>query len=308
MLHIKGIEKNYEHVKALQGISFDVKPGEIFGLIGSDGAGKTTLFRILTTLLIADKGKATIGGLDVVEDYKKIRRSIGYMPGRFSLYQDLTVNENIDFFASVFGVKVEDNMDLIEDIYKMLRPFGKRRAGHLSGGMKQKLALCCALIHAPKMLFLDEPTTGVDPTSRAEFWDMIRKLADKGITVLASTPYMDEAERCDRIGLIQNGKLIQTGTVKQLLESYDIPLWAVYGNNKYLLLKALRAFEGIDQCYPFGEAVHINFLPEALYNKTVNPEEALRKHLEKWTIEDIQIKSKKPDVEDCYLRLTRNDK
>ncbi|MFA6832115.1 MAG: ABC transporter ATP-binding protein [Bacteroidaceae bacterium] len=307
MLHIEGIEKSYGHVKALQGISFDVKPGEIFGLIGSDGAGKTTLFRILTTLLIPDKGKATVGGLDVVEDFKQIRKGVGYMPGRFSLYQDLTVDENIDFFASVFGVKVEDNMDLIEDIYKMLRPFGKRRAGHLSGGMKQKLALCCALIHAPKMLFLDEPTTGVDPTSRAEFWTMIRTLADKGITVLASTPYMDEAERCDRIGLIQRGKLIQTGTVAELLEAYDVPLWAVYGKNKYLLLKALRAFEGIDQCYPFGEAVHINFFTEGLDNKAINPEEALRKHLEEWGIEDIQIKQKTPDVEDCYLRLTRND-
>ncbi len=307
MLHIEGIEKDYGQVKALQGISFDVKPGEIFGLIGSDGAGKTTLFRILTTLLVPDKGRATVGGLDVVKDYKQIRKGIGYMPGRFSLYQDLTVDENIDFFASVFGVKVADNMDLIEEIYKMLRPFGKRRAGHLSGGMKQKLALCCALIHAPKMLFLDEPTTGVDPTSRAEFWTMIRSLADKGITILASTPYMDEAERCDRIGLIQNGKLIQTGTVPELLQSYDTPLWAVYGKNKYLLLKALRAFKSIDQCYPFGEAVHVNFLPEVVHDKTMDIEEALRKHLLIWGIEEIKIKSQKPEVEDCYLRLTRND-
>jgi len=307
MLHIEGIEKKYGQVKALQGISFDVKPGEIFGLIGSDGAGKTTLFRILTTLLVPDKGIATVGGLDVVKDYKQIRKGIGYMPGRFSLYQDLTVDENIDFFASVFGVKVADNMDLIEEIYKMLRPFGKRRAGHLSGGMKQKLALCCALIHAPKMLFLDEPTTGVDPTSRAEFWAMIRTLADKGITILASTPYMDEAERCDRIGLIQNGKLIQTGTVPELLQSYDTPLWAVSGKNKYLLLKALRAFKSIDQCYPFGEAVHVNFLPEVVHDKTISVEEALRKHLLIWGIEEIKIKSKKPEVEDCYLRLTRND-
>jgi len=307
MLHIEGIEKKYGQVKALQGISFDVKPGEIFGLIGSDGAGKTTLFRILTTLLVPDKGIATVGGLDVVKDYKQIRKGIGYMPGRFSLYQDLTVDENIDFFASVFGVKVADNMDLIEEIYKMLRPFGKRRAGHLSGGMKQKLALCCALIHAPKMLFLDEPTTGVDPTSREEFWAMIRTLADKGITILASTPYMDEAERCDRIGLIQNGKLIQTGTVPELLQSYDTPLWAVSGKNKYLLLKALRAFKSIDQCYPFGEAVHVNFLPEVVHDKTISVEEALRKHLLIWGIEEIKIKSKKPEVEDCYLRLTRND-
>ncbi|MGB8703450.1 MAG: ABC transporter ATP-binding protein, partial [Gillisia sp.] len=206
---LQHIGKSYKQVKALDDISFDVDPGELFGIIGPDGAGKTTLFRILTTLLIPDEGTAGVAGLNVVKDYKAIRRTVGYMPGRFSLYQDLTVEENLNFFATVFGTTLEENYDLIKDIYVQIEPFKNRRAGKLSGGMKQKLALSCALIHKPKVLFLDEPTTGVDPVSRKEFWEMLKHLKKKGITILVSTPYMDEAAQCDRIALIQEGKILE---------------------------------------------------------------------------------------------------
>ena len=195
-LTVSNISKSYKAVKALENISFKVNEGELFGLIGPDGAGKTTLFRILTTLLFADEGTASVGSLDVVENYKDIRKNIGYMPGKFSLYQDLTVEENLNFFATIFGTTIDENYDLIKDIYVQIEPFKNRRAGKLSGGMKQKLALSCALIHKPKVLFLDEPTTGVDPVSRKEFWDMLKRLQEKGITILVSTPYMDEAALC----------------------------------------------------------------------------------------------------------------
>ena len=206
-ISIKHISKSYKTVKALQDISFEVAEGELFGLIGPDGAGKTSLFRVLTTLLLANEGTATVAGFDVVEDYKQIRRNVGYMPGKFSLYQDLTVEENLTFFATIFGTTIQENYDLIQEIYVQIEPFKDRRAGKLSGGMKQKLALCCALIHKPKVLFLDEPTTGVDPVSRKEFWEMLKRLQQKGITILVSTPYMDEAALCDRIALIQDGKI-----------------------------------------------------------------------------------------------------
>jgi len=211
-IKLKNINKSYKNQAALKDISFEVKKGELFGLIGPDGAGKTTLFRILTTLLFADKGSASVEGFDVVNDYKKIRESVGYMPGRFSLYQDLTVAENLTFFATIFGTTLTENYDLIKDIYMQIEPFKNRRAGDLSGGMKQKLALSCALIHKPKVLFLDEPTTGVDPVSRKEFWEMLKRLKQMGITILVSTPYMDEAALCDRIALIQEGKILQIDT------------------------------------------------------------------------------------------------
>ena len=199
---VDGVSKRYGKVEALQDVSFSVKRGELFGLIGPDGAGKSTLFRILTTLLLADGGTATVGGLDVVKEYRKIRHKVGYMPGRFSLYKDLTVEENLNFFATVFHTTIEENYDLVKDIYQQIEPFKKRRAGALSGGMKQKLALSCALIHKPDILFLDEPTTGVDPVSRKEFWEMLRRLKEQGITIIASTPIMDEARQCDRIAFI----------------------------------------------------------------------------------------------------------
>ena len=200
----QGLEKNYGTVPALKGVSLEVPEGELFGLVGPDGAGKTTLLRILTTLLLPDKGTAAVDGLDVVKDYRQIRARIGYMPGRFSLYQDLSVEENLTFFATLFGTTVQDNYDFIKDIYQQIEPFKTRRAGKLSGGMKQKLALCCALIHRPSVLFLDEPTTGVDPISRKELWEMLRKLKAQGIAVVVSTPYMDEAALCDRIALARD--------------------------------------------------------------------------------------------------------
>ncbi|MDY0017042.1 MAG: ABC transporter ATP-binding protein, partial [Candidatus Delongbacteria bacterium] len=214
---VKNIFKSYNGTEALEDISFEVKKGEIFGLIGPDGAGKTTLFRILTTLLLKDRGSATVEGFDIEKDYKSIRRIIGYMPGRFSLYQDLSVEENLNFFATVFDTTVKANYELIKDIYVQLEPFKKRRAGKLSGGMKQKLALCCALIHQPEVLFLDEPTTGVDPVSRKEFWEMLKKLKEKGITILVSTPYMDEAAQCDRIALIQTGRIMDISTLDGII-------------------------------------------------------------------------------------------
>ena len=219
-----GLEKSYGAVKALRGVSFDVEEGEIFGLIGPDGAGKSSIFRILTTLILPDAGTAKVDGLDIVSDYREIRGRVGYMPGRFSLYPDLTVEENLRFFAGIFGVGVEDNYGLIAPIYKQIEPFSSRRAGKLSGGMKQKLALCCALIHRPAVLFLDEPTTGVDAVSRAEFWEMLSSLRDGGMSILASTPYMDEAARCDRVAFMTEGHILQTCPPPDNMEEYFIKL------------------------------------------------------------------------------------
>ena len=219
-VYVNEVSKSYGKVEALKGVSFSVNPGELFGLIGPDGAGKTTLFRILTTLLLADKGTAAVGNSDVVKDYKSIRRKVGYMPGRFSLYQDRTVEENLNFFATVFHTTIEENYDLVKDIYQQIEPFRKRRAGALSGGMKQKLALCCALIHKPEILFLDEPTTGVDPVSRKEFWEMLQRLKEQGITILASTPIMDEARQCDRIAFINEGEIKGIDTPDRILHQF----------------------------------------------------------------------------------------
>lgn len=215
-ISINDVTKNYGSICALDNVSFEVEKGELFGLIGPDGAGKTTLFRILTTLLVPDSGTATVEGLDAIKDYKRIRSIVGYMPGRFSLYQDLSVEENLEFFASIFGVDVKENYDIIAPIYSQIEPFAKRRAGKLSGGMKQKLALSCALIHRPQVLFLDEPTTGVDAVSRSEFWDMLAGLKQYGISILVSTPYMDEAGRCDRIALINEGKVLKIDTPENI--------------------------------------------------------------------------------------------
>lgn len=218
------LTKSYGNVQALKGVSFDVRKGEIFGLIGPDGAGKTSIFRILTTLILPDSGSATVDGLDIVKDYRELRARVGYMPGRFSLYPDLSVEENISFFANLFGVTLDENYDLVAPIYRQIEPFRKRRAGKLSGGMKQKLALCCALIHRPSVLFLDEPTTGVDVVSRVEFWEMLASLADGGISILVSTPYMDEAARCARIALINEGEILQICPPPDRLEDYFIEL------------------------------------------------------------------------------------
>lgn len=295
-ISVKNIKRKYGDVEALKGVSFDVEKGEIFGLIGPDGAGKTTLFRILTTLLLADSGSATVDGDDVVLDYKSIRKKVGYMPGRFSLYQDLTVEENLHVFATIFNTTVEENYHLVEDIYKQLEPFKKRRAGALSGGMKQKLALCCALIHEPVVLFLDEPTTGVDPVSRKEFWAMLAKLKKSGISILVSTPYMDEASLCDRIALIQDGSFMKIDTPANIIKDFDHTLWAVRSDDMSTLLKDLRAEKEIKNCFAFGDTHHV------IMDK-MNAEE-LDNYLEKKGHQHIEIRKIDASIEDCFMELS----
>lgn len=262
MISVQNIIKSYgkkaNKVLAVDEVSFTVNEGEIFGLIGSDGAGKTSIFRMLVTLLLPDSGTLTVDGKDCVRDYRKIREIVGYMPGKFSLYQDLSIEENLDFFASVFNTTVEENYDLIKDIYVQIEPFKTRRAGNLSGGMKQKLALCCALIHKPKVLFLDEPTTGVDPVSRKEFWEMLKKLKQQGITILVATPYMDEAGLCDRIALIQNGRITRITTPSQIPNEYPETLFEVKADGKlYHLLTTLQSYPKAKKVYAFGDKVHL---------------------------------------------------
>ncbi len=296
---VNHISKSYKNVKALEDISFQVKEGELFGLIGPDGAGKTTLFRILTTLLIANEGSATVADFDVVVDYKKIRNNVGYMPGKFSLYQDLTIEENLNFFATIFGTTIEENYDLIKDIYVQIEPFKDRRAGKLSGGMKQKLALCCALIHKPKVLFLDEPTTGVDPVSRKEFWDMLKRLQQKGITILVSTPYMDEAALCDRIALIQDGKILQIDTPQAIVKHYPKRIYNVRASNTYQLINALNDYEYNHSVYPFGEFVHYTDSREDF-----NPKDLID-YLESKNLSNIEIEKTEPTIEDTFMELAK---
>lgn len=296
---IQNISKSYKNVKALQDISFEVKPGELFGLIGPDGAGKTTLFRVLTTLLIANEGIATVAGFDVVTDYKTIRHNVGYMPGKFSLYQDLTVEENLIFFATIFGTTIEENYDLIKDIYVQIEPFKNRRAGKLSGGMKQKLALCCALIHKPKVLFLDEPTTGVDPVSRKEFWEMLKRLQQKDITILVSTPYMDEAELCDRIALIQDGKILEIDTPEAIVKHYSKQIYNVSANNMYLLINSLNDYEHNHSVYPFGEFIHYTDR-----RTDFNPDD-LKSYLESKNLTNIVIEKTATTIEDTFMELAK---
>jgi ABC-type multidrug transport system ATPase subunit len=284
-------------LEALKGISFSVDQGEIFGVIGPDGAGKTSLFRILTTLLLADSGTASVDGLDVVKDYKKIRSGVGYMPGRFSLYPDLSVQENLEFFASIFNTSIEENYDLIKEIYQQIEPFKNRRAGQLSGGMKQKLALCCALIHKPTVLFLDEPTTGVDAVSRKEFWEMLHRLKFEGITILVSTAYMDEATLCDRVALIQNGQLLSVNTPKGIVSEYPNSLWAIRANEMYALLKAIKADPDIKSCYPFGQYHHVAF-KTAYLNR-----EKLEQIVQNGKYTEVEMKPITPNIEDCFMEL-----
>lgn len=300
IVQVSEIRKAYNKgkTKALKGLSFAVEKGEIFGLIGPDGAGKTTLFRILTTLILADSGNAVVDGFDVVKDYKQIRKHIGYMPGRFSLYQDMTVEENLNFFATVFGTTIRENYHLIEDIYKQIEPFKTRRAGKLSGGMKQKLALSCALIHAPHVLFLDEPTTGVDPVSRKEFWEMLGRLKENfGLSIVVSTPYMDEAVRCDRIALIQNGGFLTINSPGEIVRSYAETLWAVKSRKMHSLLTDLRGIKGVKTAFAFGETHHVTA------DVTTLSAASLRKELEALGHEDIDICDAEPSIEDCFMNL-----
>lgn len=302
IVSIQHITKTYGPVTALDEISVEVQEGELFGFIGPDGAGKTSLFRILTTLIKPDSGQATVLGLDVVDDYRAIRPRLGYMPGRFSLYQDLSVRENIDFFASVFGTTLEQNYDLVAPIYSQLEKFESRLAGALSGGMKQKLALSCALIHKPELLILDEPTTGVDAVSRREFWEMLKQLKSKGLTILASTPYMDEAEQCDRVALINNGKILKIDTTDQVINSFRKPLLAVKADRRYDLLKALRSYEYSDSVQPFGEYIHYTDRREP-----PRPDE-LQAYLEKQGFSEIEVKPIQPDIEDSFMALMQQEK
>lgn len=297
---VNRLSKSYKDVKALDDVSFDVRKGELYGIIGPDGAGKTTLFRILATLILPDEGSAMVEGTDVVKDYSTIRSIIGYMPGKFSLYQDLTVEENLNFFATVFNTTVKENYHLIEDIYKHIEPFKTRRAGKLSGGMKQKLALSCALIHKPKVLFLDEPTTGVDPVSRKEFWEMLMKLKEQGITIVVSTPYMDEAKLCDRIALMQNGKFLRIDTPDNIVASYPHKLWAVKSNSMHKLLDDLRSCGGITSSFSFGTCYHVTMDD----TQTV---EMLENYLSGKGHSGIEISKISPTVEDCFMLMLRED-
>lgn len=294
---VNNISKYYKKLKAVENITFNVNDGELFGLIGPDGAGKTTIFRILTTLLVANEGSAEVAGFDVVKQLKEIRNSVGYMPGKFSLYQDLTVEENLHFFATIFGTTIEENYDLIKDIYIQIEPFKDRRAGALSGGMKQKLALCCALIHAPKVLFLDEPTTGVDPVSRKEFWIMLKRLQQKGITILVSTPYMDEASLCDRIALIQKGKILKIDTPQNIINNYEKVIYDVQAKNTHGLIHDLKNYPNQYSVYAFGEFVH--YIDK---NAIFNPND-LQTYLKNKNHTDIIIKPATITIEDVFMDL-----
>ena len=296
IIEINNLSKSYGKTKALDNVSFNVKRGELFGLIGPDGAGKTTLFRLLTTLLTPDEGSATVDGRDIVKDYLNIRSAVGYMPGRFSLYPDLTVEENLEFFAALFGVTVKESYDLIAPIYRQIEPYRKRRAGKLSGGMKQKLALSCALIHRPNVLFLDEPTTGVDAISRREFWDMLSQLKTQGITILVSTPYMDEASRCDRIALCNEGHILGVNTPQNFVHDFNEILYGIRAKDMFSLLQRARSIEGVAACYPFGEYHHLiandNFNPSIFTSQLSD-------------IEGLEICTQEPSIEDVFIKLMK---
>lgn len=304
MIKVGKIEKSYGTTKALKGISLEVEKGELFGLIGPDGAGKTTLMRILVTLLLPDSGKAALDGLDVVADFRKIRKMVGYMPGRFSLYQDLTVEENLRFFATVFGGTIEANYHLIKDIYGQIEPFRNRPAGKLSGGMKQKLALSCALIHAPKVLILDEPTTGVDAVSRKEFWEMLNHLRHQGITILVSTPYMDEANLCDRVALLQGGTLLSVDTPRQITAGFAKKLYGVKVKTtaqRFECVGLLKELQGIDSVFSFGESIHITSSQSAVNENSV------KEYLNGKGHQGILVEKISASIEDVFMELMQNN-
>jgi ABC-2 type transport system ATP-binding protein len=300
-IEAQGLTRSFGEVRALDDVSFEVKAGELFGFIGPDGAGKTTLFRILTTLQRPDAGSAHVLGLDVVRDFWAIRKKVGYMPGRFSLYADLSVEENLRFFASVFGTTLEQGETLIAPIYEQIAPFADRRAGALSGGMKQKLALCCALVHTPELLLLDEPTTGVDAVSRREFWDLLEKLRAGGLTIVASTPYMDEASRCERVALIQRGRILEIADPRRIGDRFDRPLIAVRSSERVRLLEALRAHPGAGSVFPFGDVVHYTDARAGGDAEAIA--ESLRQDLAARGIADADVKVVPPGIEDVFMAL-----
>ena len=299
MISVNDISKSYGATKAVDSISLEVNKNELFGLIGPDGAGKTTLMRILMTLLLPDSGSAQMAGLDIVKDFKAVRKKVGYMPGRFSLYQDLSVEENLQFFATVFGTTIEKNYDLIKDIYHHIEPFKKRLAGRLSGGMKQKLALSCALIHKPEILILDEPTTGVDAVSRKEFWEMLKNLQEKEITILVSTPYMDEAGLCDRVALIQEGKILEVETPRGVVERYGRKVLTVRSGEMYRLVNDLRKFNKTESAYAFGQFVHFTGIDD-----DVEVTE-LEHYLLKLNHKDVRVEEIEPGIEDVFMGLMK---
>jgi ABC-2 type transport system ATP-binding protein len=298
-VEVEGVSKQFGSTIALTEVSFTVTPAELFGFIGPDGAGKTTLFRILTTLMTPDQGHARVLGHDVVRDLWTLRARVGYMPGRFSLYPDLSVDENLRFFASVFGTTVEREYQQIKPIYSQLEPFRDRRAAALSGGMKQKLALCCALVHRPDILFLDEPTTGVDAVSRREFWDLLATFKQTGMTIVVSTPYMDEADRCDRVALIQSGRLLAIDTPKAIAESFDRPLFAVRAADRYRALQALREYPQTHSVYPFGETMHYSDKRTDIAPDRVGSE--LQQFLSTHGVSGVSVEPTAPTVEDSFI-------
>jgi ABC-2 type transport system ATP-binding protein len=296
-IRAEDLSKSYGDITALDAVSFEVKKGELFGFIGPDGAGKTTLFRILVSLLLPDSGNALVEGFDVVRDYKKIRKIAGYMPGRFSLYMDLSVEENLQFYATIFGTTIRENYHLIREIYSQIEPFKDRLAGKLSGGMKQKLALSCALIHKPVVLFLDEPTTGVDAVSRKEFWEMLKRLKDLGITIIVSTPYMDEASLCDRVALIQNGRIMKISTPESVVSGYPNQLLSVASDDIYKLLSDLHQYPGVHSVYAFGQSAHVS-------SRNMNiAESVLTQFLVEKGHQQIRIEKITPNIEDCFMDL-----
>lgn len=297
-IDVSGVTKSYGGVTALDNVSFKVESGEMFGLIGPDGSGKSSLYKILATITAPDAGTATVCGLDTVRDYSKLRTIIGYMPEKFSLYQDLSVSENLNFFASLFGVTIKENYDIIATVFSQLERFPNRKAGALSGGMKQKLALSCALIHRPEILLLDEPTTGVDAVSRSEFWDMLSTLREKGITILVSTSYMDEATRCERIALIDKGKILRINTPVGLVVGLDENLYNASASRMFDLLTRLREMPEVEDCYTFGATLHV------VADKSFDPDEAKRK-LSESGLNDVEIYPAKGDIEDLFIKLTR---
>ena len=299
-IEINNITKHFGDVCALDDVSLSINQGELFGIIGPDGAGKTTLFRILATLFVPETGRASVDGFDTVSMMRDIRKRVGYMPGKFSLYQDLTVEENLKFFATLFGTTIEANYDSIRDIYSQIEPFRNRRAGALSGGMKQKLALCCALIHRPKVLILDEPTTGVDAVSRKEFWQMLHEIKSQGITILVSTPYMDEANLCDRIAFLQGGKILSIDTPSKITGQFPWQLFAIKSQRKYTLIEWLRSWEKVSYCYAFGEYLHVAFSDNTIQKKE------LKEYLLAGSISNAEIVTIPPTIEDTFIYLMEN--
>ncbi len=291
-----GLSRRFSGTQALNDVSFSVNESEIFGFIGPDGAGKTTLFRIITTLLLPDSGEIQVLGRNCITEFRELRRQIGYMPGRFSLYQDLSVGENLEFYATVFGTSVKENYDIISNIYSRLEPFKKRLAGKLSGGMKQKLALSCALIHKPRLLVLDEPTTGVDAVSRIEFWEMLKKLREYNITIVVSTPYMDEAMRCDRVALIQEGKILAIDKPDRIKEGFRKKLFMIRADNMYRLLLSLRKYPEISTAFPFGDSVHVTFRNDSY-------DESLYRFLTSEGLGNVSIEESAAGIEDRFLEL-----